>query len=151
MKASNQIYLKDLKLKTDILSENEILLFQELFYTTGFHYIQVDSFSQGRALVDTFISSIKYHKNIAYLTTQSKPLLKNSLFKAVDIYKELNKLNALYNFHNLEKFLLENFYYDFLWIELNFEILNSCWLGHFEQKIIDFNIDNTLPIIYLHI
>ena len=146
MRMHNHVRIKQYKHLSSNLSEKEILSLQEFFWATGFHYLKVDTISQGRTLIKLFLSSLDYYKNVGCITLSSGALPMN----ATNLYTELKQFNALQeNSQNLEKFLLEAFYYDFVWIELTPSLLTSPWLGHLEQKIIDFNLASTMPILFI--
>lgn len=126
------------------ISEYDILELQEIFLTYGLHSIKVPSISFGRDLVIRFLDSLHCYSNIACLSLSARPLRTS----VVNLYEELGLSGALAHSHtNLETFLLEHFYYDFLWIEMTQELDEAPWYWYFEQKLLDFNLIKTLPVV----
>lgn len=128
------------------ISEYDILELQELFLTYGLHSIKIPTMPFGRDLVVRFLDSLQCYSNVACLSLSTRPLRPG----IVNLYDELALYGALAHSHTtLESFLLENFYYDFLWIEMSQELDESPWYWYLEQKLLDFNLIKTLPIVLL--
>ena len=53
--------------------------------------------------------------------------------------------------NNLQDLFLDNFYFDFLYIERSFAIVNSPWFEQFENYLKSYSFDKTLPIIQVEI
>ena len=119
-------------------SEQDILDLNDAFLTNGIHDITVPSIHAGRGLISTFLSSLNYYSNVACLTAHDVPH-DPTIF---DIYSEVAG-------SSLEEFFVENFYFDFMWIEALPELTSTVWFTDFEQRLLSFNIDHILPIIVL--
>ncbi len=119
-------------------SEQEIIELNDVFLTHGIHDITVSDIAAGRTLIDTFLSSLNYYNNVACLTASDIPL-RSSIF---DIYSEVAG-------GDLEEFFLEQFYFDFLWIEVSPTLTETAWFLNFELKLLSFNMDQLLPVIIL--
>lgn len=129
--------------KLDRLSDQQILAFQDLFLTPGIHHIDVESLADGRIFIHTFLGSFAANKHVACLTTCGEFLAPT----IIRLYDDLALAGSLSLSSSLESFLLEEFYYDFVWVECTPELLATPWFWHFEQKLSDFNLDETLPIL----
>lgn len=125
------------------LTESDILLLQDKFLTNGFQHIQLQNIETGRALIETFLDSMHLYNAVACLT------LAHELLPAhvSDVYYEL--VTSRYIHNNLEQFILDEFYFDFLWIEATSDLLKSDWYQELEHFIIDYKIDQHIPIIVI--
>lgn len=129
------------------ISEYDILELQEIFLTYGLHSLKVPTLPFGRDLIIQLLDSLHCYSNVACLSLSSRPLRPSM----VDLYAELGLAGALAHSHTmLETFLIEHFYYDFLWIEMTQELDEAPWYWYFEQKLLDFNLIKTLPIIIVY-
>jgi len=125
-------------------SEHDILDLQELFLSPGMHELTVPNIAAGRELMSSVLTAFNCFPRIACLTTASLPLPAH----VTHLHDEMALHGALaFSNHQLDSFLLEHFYYDFLWIEVTPELLQSAWYPYFQLKLIDFNLAMTLPII----
>jgi hypothetical protein len=126
------------------ISKQQILELQDIFLTNGIHHIQVSSSSEGRLLVQTFLQALRCFCAIGCLTNNKIPL-QDGVFDIrnfLDIYGySITKNNS-----EIDRFFLEEFECDFLWIETT---SNNYWYSHFEQKIHDLGIDQHMPIIII--
>ena len=123
----------------EALSEHEILMLQDQFLTNGFHYITVPDVKTGRELLYIFLNSLDCYHHVACLTVEQEPL--NSGIS--DLYQELC------SFTNVEEFLVDQFYYDFIWIELSARLCKHGWLDHFKQSILQMELDAKLPLVII--
>ena len=132
--------LKLLHIISNSLTENDILELEDKFLSKGFQYIKVKNIKQGRSLINVFLESLNCYKNPALLTVSSEPMSG----EVVDLYEKIQS-----NPDNMDwgEFLLEEFFYDFLWIEATKDLLKNDWFSAFEQKIEDFRIDKEIPIL----
>lgn len=137
--------------KFDRLTERQILAFQDLLVTNGIHYIDVDSFSDARRFVASFTHMLGSSKRIACLTTANPPLDSD----VISLYDDLALAGSCTNLPqasiSLETFLLQEFYYDFVWVECTSELLEKPWFWHFEQKLSEFNLGATFPILMFYV
>ena len=127
-------------------SEQEILDLQDLFLTYGCNYLTVPTMGQGREIISLFLASFQCFSRTACLTTQPA-LLDDSV---VRLHDELALDGALaFDHHRLDDFLLNKFYYDFLWIECSDDLIQAPWFYYFEKKLIDYNIAQSMPILFV--
>jgi len=124
-------------------TESEILLLQDKFLNNGFQRIQVKNIQLGRTLIETFLESMHMHNSIACLTLE-QAFPKSTVS---DIYYELMANNYIND--NLEQFFIDQCYYDFMWIEATPELKANKWFSKFEQYIIDYKLDQHIPIMIL--
>ncbi len=133
-------------LSPDNLSESDILQLQDKFLTNGFSSIHVQDINTGRAIIKLFLDTHEVYNNVACLTITKNPL-KNCIF---DIFHEIiYNHNIDTNFRLLDEFLLEEFYFDFMWVETTQQLYAASWYHDFIQKIVDSNIDKHIPVIVI--
>ena len=125
-------------------SEQDILCLQDKFLESGIHHIKVKNVATGRELVETFLSSLNnYYENVACLTakapTQNLPVC--------DVYRELKERGT--SRKAIEDFFIDNFYFDFLWIEASRDLVSKSWFPAFEQMLNTFKIDRTVPVVVI--
>ena len=51
--------------------------------------------------------------------------------------------------YDLDEFFIEEFYFDFMWIEATHNLLTSTWFQDFENKIEDFKINQHIPMVMI--
>ncbi len=126
-------------------SDIDILDIQDIFLKNGLHYIKVDDLTSGRELVNLFLDSLNYYSNVACLTTSNYPLYS----KATNLYNELEQGGYLQsNFQlKIEEFFLEQFYYDFVWVEATRELVRSEWTTACFRQMKHFKLDQLIPIL----
>ena len=125
-------------------SEYDILELQDTFLTNGLHRLKVPNLVIGRSVVSTFLESLNCYSKIACLTLSRAPLKPT----ICNLYDELLFSDAMsFKSDALETFLLEEFYYDFLWIEATRNLIEAPWFFHLENKLIEFNLITTMPIV----
>ena len=125
-------------------SEADIIELHNRFLTPGFHSLKVKNVQEGRSLVYTILASLNHHHNIACLGTV--PIALESYVH--NIYNTLKEFDAI-NEQALFDFFLEEFNCDFLWIEINTELVAQSWFADFEHMLNDFHIHQYVPIIML--
>ena len=138
----------------DPLSEFDILDLQEKFLSNGIHHITVQNVQFGRELVYRFLNSINcYHENaVLSLCPQASNYFcsqVDTLFS--DIYYDL--LQGGYTDENknlgFNDFFVEQFYYDFMFIEASQDLLDSSWFLKFFSSIKNNEIDQHMPILVM--
>jgi hypothetical protein len=103
------------------LSVDDILYLQQLFLTTGLHHIVVPDLSVGRKIIHSLLQSMHYFSNTACLTQQHKVSL-----KGYDVLGRLiNYCGQEANSNVIEEYFLEEFEADFMWVELNEELMQN--------------------------
>ncbi len=127
----------------DPITETEILILQDKFLTNGFQSIQVKDITAGRALIQTFLASFTMYCNVACVSLEQESL-HTDMF---NIYYELETSKNVDL--TLEQFLIDQFYFDFIWIEETPSLLSKSWYQEFKNLIIGHKLDQHLPIIIL--
>lgn len=145
-KIASCTYHEDACIITQPLSENDILHLQELFLTNGWHGLKVKSVDDGRSIISTMLYSLNYYNDIACLAIDEMSV--DSRF--FDVYAHMIEGGYLEGqYYDIEAFLIEHFYANFLWIEETQELLKAPWYRHFLQAINDLKLDTQIPIIVL--
>jgi hypothetical protein len=122
--------------------ENDILYLQNAFTTPGVHAIKVQDVKTGRKLVTQLLNSLKWYQDVAYLASSESVPYK----RAKNIFAHITQPITV---EGMAQFFIENFYYDFLWIEATQELLKEPWLSSFEQQLVNYHIDHMIPIIVI--
>ena len=124
------------------LTEYEILSLQDAFLVNGLHSINVPNLVVGRILIQNFLNSLPMYTHNACLTLNTTDLPSH----ISDIYA------ALYNEglqeQVIEEFFINEFYFDFVWIEMSDALCKAPWFGHF-NKILE-AYGQQMPIIKLY-
>ena len=127
------------------LSEYDIITLHKQFLSNGFHTISGVDVQSTRKTIFVFLQSLNYYHNIGFLSFSCDTF--HGYF--YNIYKELlngDYLNTACD-KDIEQFFLEHFFFDFIWIEESPALLKSGWYIYFKQKLIDLNINKSIPII----
>lgn len=126
------------------LSEQQILELQDLFLTNGFHQISVPSIKEGRSLTQIFLRALGCYQTVGCVSNTNMTL-KKGIF---DIHNYLLACGYLdkENSRDLARFFIEEFDFDFIWIEKK---QNDHWADYFEEKIQEYSIDQQIPIVIL--
>jgi len=139
---SNKI--KNSKQIQDPLSEHDIFDLQDKFLTPGFHYVKASDIKFGRTIINKFLSLLYCYNEIAVLTAADLPLANH----ITDIHYTLLKEGYLSSsFFELEDFFIEQFYYDFMWIEVSQELIQTKWFSDFFEKMIHFTLIQNIPVL----
>ena len=125
-------------------SEKDILYLHETFLTAGFHTICVPSYEFGCTVMKTFLRSLNFYTDIACITENVL-----HIDGVTDLYSLLHNNGAFKSRQKLNEFIIEEFDYDFLWIEEKKEWLGTQWYIEFEDAIREHHIDKFMPIIIL--
>ena len=128
------------------LSESDILYLQDAFLTNGFHHIQVKNVAAGRNIIRTFLDSLAVYHDTACLTAVD--LGQEGVFDINNALHDGGYLDLLGD-KELEEFFIEEFYFDFMWIEASRELISSAWFIDFERKLEDFKITRHIPMIVI--
>lgn len=123
------------------MSEEQILQLQDLFLSAGSHTMHVADHAQGRVIINTFLRALRCYNSIGCFT-QSNLTLEKEFF---DIYSYLQGCGYLHETSsmNLDQFFLEEFEFDFIWIEAD---PSKKDIACFEQKLQEFEIDRRIAI-----
>ena len=128
-------------------SEYEILDLQDKFLNNGLHYITVCNLDFGRSLINRFLRSLNCYHNNAILTI-SNPVGDGS---TTDLYYELLQggyINSSTN-KDFDEFFIDQFYYDFMWIEACHELVDQSWFSDFFSKMASYKIDQHIPVLVI--
>ena len=128
------------------LTENDILNLQDAFLHSGFHYIQVKDFQQGRTFIESFLQSLALHADMGCLTMDGITLP----HMVTDMKKYLAPHDSIVSESTIEEFLLDH-YYDFIWIESSKKLISQSWYEAFRSKLSEFKVHHRIPIIVLTI
>ena len=112
------------------ISELQILELQDVFLTNGFHYITVPTIQEGRSLVYTFLDALRCFQAVGCIT-KNKIGLEKGIFDIVS-YLDFCGFNDVSNNAERELYFIEDFDFDFVWIESD---KKDQWQLCFEQKI----------------
>jgi len=139
--------IKSAKKIRGLLSETDILDLEDKFLTNGFHYINVSDVESGRALVYQFLDSLPCYGQRAALSVAST-MLDSSI---TDVYYELVKSGYIdFPSHsNMEEFFIDQFYYDFMWIEASGGLIEQGWFSEFFEKMTFFKLDKHIPVLII--
>lgn len=143
----NSCYVKSpLNIKMPF-SETDIIDLQELFLTNGLHYISVCDVKTGRSIINMFLQSLNYYHDIACLTMVDEPFEQH----VFDLYQEMTLRFCLEpsSQYDIEDFLIEYFYCDFMWVEATQGLIEAPWFSTVEQIIASFKLDKHIPIFIL--
>ena len=125
---------------TSPFSEKDILFLQSAFTVPGVHTITVSSVEQGRELMHQLLTSLDWYQDVAYLASSDALPYK-------DATQVLTKIEQPITHESIAQFFIDEFYYDFLWIELNDSLLHEPWLHSFENQLSNFHIADMIPVI----
>ncbi len=129
------------KNKSIAISDTQILELQDLFLCNGIHAMHVSQVDEGRCIIYNFLEALRCFNLIGCFTPDEN--LQDHVFNIYTHFKK-NKLFDDQNRNRLEQFLLEDFDFDFIWIEQCDQESKS-----FLKKIQELKIDSRLPIILL--
>lgn len=122
------------------LSENDLIFLQNAFTTPGLHAIRVKDIQTGRSLIKQLLDALRWYHDVGYLAL-------NDNLPCLYATNIMNHFSYPINSTELSRFFIEDFFYDFLWIEINQELLNQVWLPLFEQRIAHLHNDQIIPVI----
>ncbi len=138
-------HIHEINLTKTPFSDKDILEIQEKFLSNGFQYLKSQNIGQGRKIIYTFLQSLATYHDIACLTLDPHPLIEG----ITDLYMELcggGYLNA-FDPHYFEEYLIEQFYFDFVWIEATRSLLISTWFEQIKEKMLEAGINEQIPIL----
>ncbi len=125
--------------RSDMLySEQDIIRLHALFLTTGIHHIKVHSVEHGRILIDTLVTTLHYYQSLACITLEKGALSASTYNYAIDLAQQ----------ESIESFFAEQFFADFIWVELTDSLLRKSWYKKTENHIYSSPLHLQLPIIF---
>ena len=103
--------------------------------------------ASGRCLVYRFLNSLYCYNSKAALSISSV-ILDDSIS---DIYYELVKDGYTEPLlcNDMEDFFIDQFYCDFMWIEVSDELIKNWWFSDFWQKMVSLKLDKHIPILII--
>ena len=122
------------------LADKDIISLQALFTTPGCHAIEVADVQAGRLLITRLLKSLKYHHEIGFVTDSQFDVCA----PAVNI---TSILAGVQDQEQIVSFFLNEFYYDFIWIEVTSYSDHMAWFHDFYTELINFNIQQMIPVI----
>ncbi len=125
-----------------LISEQQIIELQEIFLTPGFHNFPITTVKDARSLIYTFLDALRCHQIIGCMTANTDLPLRKSIFDINHYLCEYGYFGSNHSY-NYDRFFIEEFDIDFLWIEPS----KSNQFSQFKEKIAEFNIDKQIPII----
>lgn len=140
--------LSDLTFMKKPLTDSNILDLQEKFLTNGLHHITVPTIADGRALIFTFLNSLSFILHtVACVTTEGMTLPVN----IISIHEQLSRSENFNASHTdyMQNFFFEQFYFDFIWVEMNSSLITSKWYLDFEKNFLDLNMSKNIPMLVI--
>ena len=138
-------HIHEITLVQEPFSDSDLIDLQEKFLTNGFQYLKARNIAKGRLLIGSFLKSLNLYHDVAYLSLDHSLYFPHSIG---NVYDELSIGGFLNSFkpYYLEEYFFD-FYYDFMWIEANQELLLSPWFEDVISKMISMGIDQQIPIV----
>ncbi len=128
------------------LTDAMLIDLHNLLITPGVHELQTESFAQGRRLLLKLLNSLDCYSAIACITNQTRSIQR----PIVNLYQKLAQMDLQESTNQrFTYFLLEEFHFDFFWIELSTDLEQQSWVTAFMQMLHDFNITASTPCIIL--
>lgn len=138
-------HIHEISIVTQPFTDRDILDIQEKFLSNGFQYLKVKNILQGRSIIHDFLNSLSLYNDIVCLTLANEQLREG----VTNLYAELHggdSLNLLEPYV-LDEYFVEDFYFDFMWIEATKNLLRSQEFGKIKEKLIDTVTDQHIPIL----
>lgn len=127
-------------------SEQQILDLEDAFLSPGLKHITVATPVTGRELVLSLVSSLYPCARVACLTTHSESLP----LRVIRMFDEMAFSGSFgFSCREIDSFLLEQFYYDVLWVECSSDLLAMPWFSYLQNRLLDFNFGATMPILFV--
>ena len=127
-------------------TDQQILALEDIFLSRGINQLTVPTQAVGRELVVSMVASLYGTGRVACLTANGSGLPE----RVTRIFEDMAVSGCFaFSNHDIDTFLLEQFYYDVVWVECSDQLLAMPWFGYFESKLLEFNIAATCPIIFV--
>lgn len=127
-------------------TDQQILALEDIFLSRGLKQLTVPSQVAGRELVVSMVELFYHTGRVACLTANGSGLPE----RVTRIFEEMAVSGCLaFANRDIDSFLLEQFYYDVVWVECSDQLLAMPWFGYFESKLLEFNMSATCPIIFV--
>ena len=128
------------------MTEDDILYLQDIFLTNGMHAIKVPDVQSGRSIIYAVLQSLNFYQMVSCMTCIGEPPLKTSV---VDVYSLVSRAYHEAPYEEIESFFIEDFFSDFLWIELSQDLINTTTLVHSFHALYSLDMFRRMPIIAL--
>jgi len=128
------------------MSEEDILYLEDIFLTNGLHAISVADVQAGRSIIHSMLQSLNFYQTVSCLTSTQMPPLEESI---VDLYSRLSTTDHDLQYEDVEHFFIEEFFSDFLWIELSQRLMNTTLLAHTFHALNALDMIGRMPIVTL--
>ncbi len=128
------------------MSEDDILFLQDIFLTNGVHAINVADVRVGRSIVHSMLQSLNFYQAVACMTCDQTTPLAESI---IDVYSFLSNKNYDLSYEEVEHFFIEEFFSDFLWIELSEKLINTSLFAYSFQALNELDMPRRIPIVTL--
>ena len=122
------------------LCEQDILYLQKQFLISGFHNLHFKDMKLGRQIIFKILKSLNCYKNVAYVSRATLSNFPKSMINLNYVFSDY-KENEIYDF------LVEQFDFDFMFIEVNKNELTL--LTKIQNHFVELNIHKLIPIIFL--
>lgn len=111
----NHDYSSGDRIYTSNLSNNDILILQDIFLTKGLHCLHVDSLKTGRTIIYTIIHSLNYYETIGCITLNQQIPLEDSV---INVYQDAyTRFGTSYSLDDIENMFLDYWFIEYAWIE----------------------------------
>ena len=129
----------------DGYTDKALIALQKALITPGVHRLQVNSLRQGRNQLFTLLASLNCYTSMACISTsfQTQTLRVNLYNQLAQAYRQEPSA------YMLSCFIVDRFYYDFIWIELNERLAKQPWFNLVLQEFTETGIIECLPIVLL--
>lgn len=116
------------------ISEKDIIDLHELLLTNGIHVITQVPYKKFRTVMITFLDSLNYYHNVSLFT-------RDTMIEVPTGISVIHLDNAYHSKDYLYQFFLEDFDYDFIWIETpaNFIVVLDI--------LVELKMDTVMPIL----
>lgn len=126
-------------------SEHDIRIFEHKFLTPGMQFLRVPNMQQGRTLVATFLNTLLVYHEVGCVS--QNPFLDDKIIH--DIFDQLSNIGYISTLNKtlLDEFFTSQFYYDFVWIELDEILSMQQWFDQFMSGLDEFGIYHQIPVL----
>ena len=128
------------------LSDFQIIELQTILMTPTIHEITTKNIMSGRALMNTFLKSLRYYHNIGCLTTMPISLDDDT----VNMYQLIQKYTKSFEIDRaIEDFFVEHSYFDFVWIEMAKGLLDQFGIQDINRMCEILTFHQSIPVIMI--
>jgi hypothetical protein len=127
------------------LSEEDIIFLCDLFLKPGLHYISFSSIAEGRRTINSFVNLLKYYRTVGYIDRDNRAAQGMNLYEMFVEYADRKELKEA-----LDAFFVEDFVYDFIWIVYSRFHVTQTFIRIFLDHVLEYNIDQKIPIIFIN-